>query len=57
MLRTELLPCGTAFASLKEARLEVAHCLDTYFNFERRHSALVHRSPHQLEHDLKTNLP
>ena len=55
-LKTELLPHGTAFASLEEARLEVAHYLDTYFNLDRRHSALGYRSPHQFEHDLKTNL-
>ncbi len=56
-LKTELLPPGTAFASLEEARLEVAYYLDTYFNLNRRHSALGYRSPHQFEHDLKTNLP
>ena len=55
-LKTELLPPGTAFASLEEARLEVAHYLDTYFNLDRRHSALGYRSPHQFEHDLKNNL-
>ena len=52
-----MLPSGTAFASLEEARLEVAHYLDTYFNLDRRHSALGYRSPHQFEQDLKTNLP
>ncbi|OGX82388.1 hypothetical protein BEN48_05455 [Hymenobacter glacialis] len=56
-LKTELLPGGSPFASLEEARLEVAHYLDTYFNLDRRHSALGYRSPHQSEHDLKTNLP
>ena len=56
-LKTELLPCGIAFASLEEARLEVAHYLDTCFNLNRRHSALDYRSPHQFEHDLKTTLP
>ena len=56
-LKTELLPHGTAFASLEEARLEVAHYLDTYFNLDRRHSALGYRSPHQFERDLKINLP
>ena len=55
-LKTELLPGGSPFASLEEARLEVAHYLDTYFNLDRRHSALGYRSPHQFEHDLKTNL-
>ena len=56
-LKTELLPPGTAFASLEEARLEVAHYLDTYFNLDRRHSALGYRSPHQFEQDLKSTLP
>ena len=56
-LKTELLPHGTAFASLEEARLEVAHCLDTYFNLDRRHSALGYRSPHQFEQELKSKLP
>ncbi len=55
-LKTELLPGGSPFASLEEAHLEVAHYLDTYFNLDRRHSALGYRSPHQFEHDLKTNL-
>ena len=55
-LKTELLPGGSHFASPEEARLEVAHYLDTYFNLDRRHSALDYRSPHQFEHDLKLNL-
>ena len=55
-LRTEFLPHGTAFASLEEARLEIAHYLDTYFNLDRHHSALGYRSPHQFEQDLKANL-
>ena len=55
-LKTELLPGGSLFASLEEARLEVAHYLDTYFNLDRRHSALGYRSPHQFEQDLKTTL-
>ncbi len=55
-LKTELLPHGTTFASLAKARLEVTHYLDTYFNLDRRHSALGYRSPHQFERDLKTNL-
>jgi putative transposase len=33
-LKTELLPHGGAFASLEEARLEVAYYLDTYFNLD-----------------------
>ena len=50
------MPQGTAFASLEEACLEVAYYLDTYFSLDRRHAALGYRSPHQFEHDLKTNL-
>jgi len=34
-LKTELLPYGGAFASLAEARLEVAYYFDTYFNLDR----------------------
>jgi putative transposase len=56
-LKTELLPGGRPFASVEEARLEVAWYLDTYLNMERRHSALGYRSPHQFEQDLKSNLP
>jgi putative transposase len=47
-LKTELLPDGGAFASLEEARLEVTYYLDTYFNLDRRYSALGYRSPHQI---------
>ena len=39
-LKTELLPHGTAFASLEEARLKAAYYLDTCFNRRRRHAAL-----------------
>ena len=56
-LKTELLPPGSVFASFEEARLEVAHYLDTYFNLDRCHSALGYRSPHQFEQELKSNLP
>lgn len=56
-LKTELLPGGSPFASLEEARLEIAWYLDTYFNLDRRHSALGYRSPHQFELDLLQNLP
>ncbi|MBO0361180.1 IS3 family transposase [Hymenobacter sp. BT186] len=56
-LKTELLPHGGVFASLEEARLEVAYYLDTYFNLDRRHSALGYRSPHQFEADLFQHLP
>jgi putative transposase len=55
-LKTELLPYGGAFASLEEARLEVAYCLNTYFNFVRRHSALGYRSPHRFERDFQLSL-
>ena len=55
-LKTELLPYGGAFASLEEARVEVAYYLDTYFNLDRRHSALGYRSPHQFERDVRINL-
>jgi putative transposase len=55
-LKTELLPNGDAFASLDEARLEVAYYLDTYFNLDRRHSALGYRSPHQFERDCLTSI-
>lgn len=47
---------ATVFASPKEARLEVAHYLDTYFNLDHCHSALGYRSPHQFERDLKISL-
>ena len=56
-LKTELLPKGTSLASLEEARLEETYYLDTYFNLDRRHSALGYRSPHQFEQDLEINLP
>lgn len=55
-LKTELLPHGGVFTSLEEARLKVAHYLDTYFNLDRRHSALGYRSPHQFERDFQTSL-
>ncbi|WP_375433857.1 IS3 family transposase [uncultured Hymenobacter sp.] len=55
-LKTDLLPYGGAFASLEEARLEVAYYLDTYFNLDRRHSALGYRSPHQFERDFQLRL-
>jgi putative transposase len=38
-----------AFASLEEARLAKGYYLDTYFNLDRRRSALGYRSPHQFE--------
>ena len=49
---------GGVAAVQVEVRIEVvAHYLDTYFNLDRRHSALGYRSPYQFEHDLKINLP
>ena len=54
--KTELLPQGSVFTSLEEAHLEVAHYLDTYFNLDRRHSALGYRSPHQFESDFLTSI-
>jgi putative transposase len=56
-LKAELLPYGGAFANLEEARLEVAYYLNTYFNLERRHSALGYRSPYHFEADLFQHLP
>ena len=56
-VKTGLLPPSTAFANLEEARLEVAHYLDTYFNLDRRHSALYYCSPHQFEQNLQNPLP
>lgn len=47
-LKTESLPGGSPFASLEEARLEVAWYLDTYFNLNHRHSTLGYRSPTKL---------
>ncbi|MGI4824381.1 MAG: integrase core domain-containing protein [Janthinobacterium lividum] len=55
-LKTELLPHGGVFASLEEARLEVAYYLDTYFHLDRRHSALGYCSPHQFERDFQLSL-
>ena len=49
-------PTAPPFASLEEARLKAAYYLDTYFNLQRRRSALGYRSPHQFEQDLKSNL-
>ncbi len=55
-LKTELLPGGSPFASLEEARLEVAHYFDTYFNPDRHHSALGYHSSHQFKRYLKLDL-
>ncbi|RZJ90228.1 MAG: hypothetical protein EOO60_09190 [Hymenobacter sp.] len=51
-----MLSHGGAFANLEEARLEVAYYLDTYFNLDRRYSALGYRSPHQFERDCLISL-
>ncbi|MGI4875273.1 MAG: hypothetical protein ACRYFX_29300 [Janthinobacterium lividum] len=42
---------------MEEARLEVVYHLDTYFNLDRRLSALGYCSPHQFEADLLHHLP
>lgn len=54
-LKTELLPHREPFASLEEARLEVAYYLDSYCTLDRRHAALNHCSPHQFELDFLQN--
>ena len=56
ILKTEMLFGGSPFASLEEARLEVAWCLDTYYNLDCCHSVLDCRSPHLFERDLILNL-
>ena len=56
-LKTEFLPENAPFASLEEARLEIAWYLDVYFNLDRRHSTLGYRSPHPFGHDRKINRP
>jgi transposase InsO family protein len=43
-------------ANRQQARLEVAYYLDTYFNLDRRHSALGYCSPHQFERDFLISL-
>lgn len=55
-LKTELLSNGDTFASLEEARLEFTYYLNTYFNLDRRHSALAYRSPHQFKCDFQLNV-
>ena len=57
MLKTELLHGGSTFASLEEARSEVAWYLDTYFNLDLHHSAPGYHPPHQFEQELKINFP
>jgi putative transposase len=47
-LKIKLLPGGSPFAPLEEARLEVAHYLDAYFNLDRRHSVWATAYPTNL---------
>lgn len=56
-IKTKLLPGRSPFASVKEARLEVAWYFDTGINMNRCQSALVYRAPHRFEKDLNTILP
>ena len=51
-LKTELLD-GGSFPGLAEARLEISHYI-TYYNAERRHSALDYHSPNRFETLLQT---
>ena len=44
-LKIELLPRGSCFADLEEARLELAH----YYNTQRLHSALSYCTPFEIE--------
>jgi putative transposase len=55
-LKIQMLPYGGTFASLEETHFEVAYYLDTYFDFDRRHSAWVYRSSSQFEGDFLTNI-
>ena len=50
--KAELLD-GGSFPGLAEARLEISHHI-TYYNAERRHSALGYHSPNHFESQLKT---
>lgn len=56
ILKTKILPHAGVSASLEEARFEVVYYLDTYFSFDRRHSALSYRSTHQFERDFQIKL-
>ncbi|WP_133257270.1 integrase core domain-containing protein [Hymenobacter edaphi] len=54
-LKTELLD-GGSFPGLEEARLELSHYI-TYYNDERRHSALGYQAPNHFEIPLQTSSP
>ncbi|OGX90887.1 hypothetical protein BEN49_06060 [Hymenobacter coccineus] len=56
-LKTELLPRGSCFADLEEARLELAEYLDHYCNTQRLHSALGYCTPLEIELHYLFNLP
>jgi transposase InsO family protein len=56
-LKTELLPRGTCFANLEEARLELAEYLDHYYNTQRLHSTLGYCTPLKTEFHYRFNLP
>ena len=43
---------GGCFSGLAEAKLEISHHV-AYYNTERRHSALVYRSPNHFEIHLQ----
>jgi len=56
-LKTELLPRGACFASLEEARFELAEYLAYYYNTQRLHSALGYCTPLEIELQYLLNLP
>ncbi|MGI4832391.1 MAG: integrase core domain-containing protein [Janthinobacterium lividum] len=56
-LKTELLPRGTCFADLEEARLELAEYLDYYYNTQRLHAALGYCTPREIALHYPLNLP
>ena len=57
MLKTELLPRGTCFTDLKEARLEPAKYLDHYYHTQRLHSAPSYCTPLKIKLHYLFNLP